>query len=118
MNVSVRSIGLDLSHALHAYARRKLTAILQKHSDKLVQATVRLADENGPRGGEDKRCSVVVQLGGRHVISESVDADPYAAIDAACRRLAHTLRRGLARRHLRRQRKPNIAHELPIPSGC
>jgi ribosome-associated translation inhibitor RaiA len=60
---------------------------------------VRLRDVNGPRGGVDMGCRVVVWLRGRKaVIVDAVDRDLYAAVDLAAAKLREAVRRRLKRR--------------------
>lgn len=55
---------------------------------------VRIADLNGPKGGNDKRCSIVLTPPGLATIRvEEQSPDYYAAIDAA----ASTLKRVVAK---------------------
>lgn len=95
MKIDVRAQGFALTDALNEYADGRLRLALKNAIDDVLQATVRLSDINGPRGGVDKRCSVHVVLKGRpDVVGEDTDADMYAAIDRAMDRVA----RGVERR--------------------
>ena len=71
----------------------------------LTGAMVRLRDVNGPRGGVDKACRVVVRVRGRGtIVAEAASRDLYAAVDAAAEKLGQALRRHLRRRRtLRRE---------------
>jgi hypothetical protein len=66
---------------------------------------VYLGDVNGPRGGADKRCRIVVHLppGGRAVVSGTA-TDPYAAVARTAQRSAHAVKRHLKRKRSFRQR--------------
>ncbi len=61
-------------------ARLRVTRIVPHHAG----VAVRLADDNGPRGGVDKRCVLRVHLAGMRVtvITERA-VDVYAALEAA-----------------------------------
>jgi ribosome-associated translation inhibitor RaiA len=54
---------------------------------------------NGPRGGEDKSCSIEVRLkGAPALLVEDTQSDLYVAVDRAAGRIGRTLDRYLARR--------------------
>ena len=62
-------------------------------------------DVNGPRGGPDKRCRVVVYLpAGRPVVVSRTDQDPVAAAGADAARCRRSIRARLKRRQGRRRR--------------
>lgn len=49
---------------------------------------VSLSDINGPRGGRDKRCGILVRIaGGKGVVIEDTETDLYHAIDRASKRV-------------------------------
>ena len=51
---------------------------------------------NGPRGGNDKRCLIVIIVrGAREVTIDDVQADMYAAIDSAVGRAGQSVARAL-----------------------
>src|SRR5690349_19560107 len=80
-------------------------AALGRLRDSVTAAVVRLRDVNGPRGGIDKACRIVVRLRGRGTsVAEAVDRDLYAAIDAAAAKLGRSVRRHLRRRRTLRRR--------------
>lgn len=79
---------LELSYRL---VRRRLARL----SDGIQRVAVAVSDVNGPKGGRDKRCRVLVQLAGQPaVVADAVRGDVLAALDRALERV----RRGLNRR--------------------
>lgn len=98
MHFDVRSEGFELTGALQHHAQRRLDFALARFRPHLGWVYMRLTDDNGPRGGVDKRCQVRVRLPGlpRVVINELAD-DLYAAIDRAADRAGRTVARRLAR---------------------
>ncbi len=104
MHIDIRGIGLKLSAALAAHADRRLRFALGRHSMRIARVTMRLGDENGPRGGDDKYCRVQVRLREADpVYVEDIGGDLYAIIDrttdSAGRAVARQIERG--RRNLR-----------------
>lgn len=96
----------DTTEALREYARRRLAFAVRRFRHRVRRLTVRLVDENGPRRGEDSRCSITADLvdGGR-VFVESTTAWPFAAITLAAGRLSEVLRRDSGR-HISRRGRP------------
>jgi putative sigma-54 modulation protein len=76
------------SEAIEQHTIDRLTAALDQHEDKLIDILVHLHDLNGPKGGNDQRCQVIVQA--RHlpniVIDERGD-DLYNVISTAADRI-------------------------------
>ncbi len=70
------------------------------------KVAVRVYDLNGPRGGPDKGCLVVAEIGdGRTIVSSEVDADLYRAIPRAFDKLTRGTK--AARRRSRAHRAPS-----------
>ncbi len=99
MQIRLRALGFELTAALQDYVRRRLGSALDRHEDQVRRVEVVLSDENGPRGGMDKRCMVRLVAAGLpavHVLDRQQDL--YAAIDRALGRAAHALARRKGRR--------------------
>jgi ribosomal subunit interface protein len=101
MNVDIRSRGFSLSEPLRAHCERHLAFALSRFSARITRVVLRLADINGPRGGQDKQCSLVVFLGdgGSPIAVESTDADLYAAIARSADRVSQAVARRVQRSH-------------------
>lgn len=98
MNVCVRTIGMDVSEDLHSYATKRVRGMTRFGIHPAAQVSVRIVDENGPKGGIDKTCRICVQGPGLKVLSQARHTDPYAAVDLAWGSLVETIRRGERRR--------------------
>lgn len=108
MTTEVRFHGVRYSAALHAFALRLVDARLRRFTPPVTRVVLRISDLNGPRGGADKRCRIVVLgrgLGTATVQSRSADA--YGAVRACIARAAHVVVRKLAR-----------ARVLPAPASA
>ncbi len=94
MQIGIQSSGFKLTDGLRSYCDRKLRCALGASSGKVRSVLVRLADENGPRGGVDKRCTIRALLHGNPmVIIVQDEADMYVAIDRAVDRVSRTVTR-------------------------
>ena len=98
MNVQIRFRGLDTSEDLLEHANRKVHQQLSRFGRDVTSVVLRISDENGPRGGRDKRCQLSVtgpRIGSLH-LSELHD-DVRAGLDLALGRVGHTIGRSIAR---------------------
>lgn len=99
MRIEVKGRGFDVSLALGSYAERRALFAFGRFSHRIERVSVLLSDTNGPRGGIDKECRLLVRLrpSGTLRVAEQ-DVDMYAAIDRASERMARAVARELARR--------------------
>ena len=105
MLIDTRAMGFALTDAIRRHVETRLAAALGPLSRWVVKATVRLEDVNADRGGDDKRCSIVVALRRNGVeFAEAINADLYAAIAQAAGRVRRSVVR-TAKRHLARDRR-------------
>lgn len=59
-----RVVGVDLEPEERAVIRQRLGAKLSKYQGDIERVSVRVRDDNGPRGGVDKVCQIKVVLRG------------------------------------------------------
>ena len=98
MQIDIQTRGFRLTEGLRTQAERRVRFALGSTSGRVRSVVMRLADENGPRGGVDKRCTIRANLpGGPPVIIEQQEADLYVAIDRAADRAARAVSRRLER---------------------
>ncbi len=71
-------------HALRSVAERRLRFVLRRLAWRIPRVTLRLADTNGPRGGEDKEVQVTLQLPGSRPLPASACRARWAAAVSAC----------------------------------
>ncbi len=84
--VSIRVFGAHLHDRERLYIRRKLGDKLAKAASSIERVSVRITDENGPRGGVDQVCRIKVVIAGLpSVIVERRAATLVVAVDAAIR---------------------------------
>lgn len=98
MKANIVIHGLQASNALRDYITRRLGFAFNRSRHAIGNLIVRLRDENGPRGGIDKSCSVQLSLPGQApVIVSERSSEIERAIDLAVNRAAQVLGRRLAR---------------------
>lgn len=107
MRIDIQSRGFTLTEAMRQHVERRLRFALCAMRQGPKAIAVRLGDENGPRGGVDKVCTIQISFSGAApVIIEEVQADLYAAVDRAADRAGRTVIRRLQRLH--RMRRSNL----------
>lgn len=98
MKIDIKSQGFTLTEALRVQAERRVRFALGAAGGRVRNVVMRLADENGPRGGVDKRCTIRANLpGAPPVVIEHQESDLYVAIDRAADRAARAVSRRLER---------------------
>ena len=104
MQLDIR--GHNLTPAVMDHVERRLRFALSRFGDRIRQIAVRLGGPNGPRGGADKRCRVVVTLRpSGEVVVEDTAPDVSMAIDRGADRAQRAVARAIARaREMRRSR--------------
>jgi putative sigma-54 modulation protein len=94
MEVHVRAPEVSLTTALRAAVLHHVERTLADYGQWVDEVTVRLSDVNGPRGGQDKLCRIVVsQVGTGGLIAQATDTDMYVAIRKAADRAGVMVKR-------------------------
>lgn len=99
----------------HATIQQRIKSHLDRFRDRLASLSFDLSDDNGPKGGVDRRCRLRAELvDGRVLVTAGRHSLVPAAVDQAVRRLARQLRESNARNvSLRRGRvRPVLAEGL------
>lgn len=98
MQITIASRHTDLTQAIREHIHQRLTAALDQHAARVRRVTVRLEDENGPRGGEDQVCRVAVELtNGQTLHHERRGLDLYANISLVADKVKRRVGRQIAR---------------------
>ena len=98
MELEIRRHNIHLSDAMKDHIERRLEFALGQFNSRLGSVAVHVEDVNGPKGGIDKQCRILVTLPGGKVIKvEELDAEVTAAVDRAADRIGHAVRREIDR---------------------
>lgn len=97
MQVEIRSRDFEITEGIHAYAERRLGFALDRFAGHLRRLQVYLGDVNGPKGGPDKLCRLVVVMPSATVVVEEIHPDLYRAIDRTAGRVARKVAREVGR---------------------
>jgi ribosomal subunit interface protein len=99
MDFDIQGIDIQVTEAIDAHVRARLTAALNQHQSHVARVEVKLKDVNGPRGGVDKVCDVVVKISPRGEVRVSKsDSDLYSAVSIAADAAKNAAGRELGKR--------------------
>ena len=102
MQIYIQSHNFPLTRALKGHVERRLGFALSTKNEHIQKVMVRLSDINGPRGGEDKSCRIMVVLPHlKDVVIEDTKANLYSAIDQAADRAGRTVGRRVTRQRVK-----------------
>lgn len=98
MELEIGKHDVHLNDTLRDHIERRLDFALSQFGNFVSRVTVTLADVNGPRGGPDKQCRLLIHLrSGSLVKVEDTDEDMTAAVNRAADRAGHAVARQLER---------------------
>lgn len=104
MNIYLQTQNFELTSAIDAHVRNKLTSKLAFAEKDIRAVDVFLADINGPKGGVDKKVVVCVQLKSRLTVRlEAVHSNLYGAVSVIAGKVKHSVKRTV-HRHGRMQK--------------
>ena len=107
MKLQVNSPDFKLTPALKQRLKRRITFALNRFSDRIRLVKVWLRDINGPKGGIDKVCRILVEGSAGWVVPVEVTRqDAYEAIDFAGERVNRAVTRRVSKHKNRIRRRP------------
>ena len=105
MDVRVRGHHMQVESPLMECVDHHLRCSLSRVADRIRSAEVLIDDINGPRGGVDKRCRILLQIVPTGtVVAYGDDADAPVAAARATERVTRAVIRMLKRRRMLRRR--------------
>lgn len=109
MRINIQARGFELTEGLRQHTERRLQFAIDWAGDDVKTVKVRFSEINGPRGGNDKRCTIQIPIAGQNdVMIEDTEADLYVAIDRAAERAEQTLARKLERTREHKHQRFNV----------
>lgn len=105
MRFSVSGDRVKVTPGLREYIDRRLYFALGRFGPAIDHVTIRVGDVNGPRGGVDKHCQIVVKLraaSGNPIAIDDNDEDLRAAVARASNRAGRTVARAIERKRCKK----------------
>ena len=101
MQVQIRCHGIEVSEELNEQLLRRIHFALGRFASNIRSIGVHLTDTNGPRGGPDKECRVLVNTrSGDPVVIQELNVDIHAAVARAAERAGRAVDRQLSLRRV------------------
>ncbi len=98
MRLHIRGHHVRLTDEIRQHAERRIRFALARFGPRLGRVVLRLADTNGPRGGDDKACLIEAHLHPHGlVLVEDRGPDLFTVIARGADRVGHTVSRLLDR---------------------
>ena len=117
---ALKDSGVIRPQDLPEHIDRRLQFALSRFAGRIGRIVVFLHDHNGPKGGIDKVCRVLVKARECGMImAAGTDSDWFTAVDRATTRIGRSVARQIARRrehHAASRREPGRFRE-PAPGG-
>lgn len=96
MKIQITTKKLTISESHRDRIERRLYFTLSRFARKITSVEMMLRDENGPRGGVDKTCRVIVKLGAANdVVVEGHGEDTLSLVDRTTDRVGRAVSRAL-----------------------
>ena len=103
MKLEIKTPGIGLTAALSQFIGEKVERALSRYKNRISSVLLLLKDNNGPRGGVDKRCLLQITIANASpVVIQEINADAYAAVALATGRAERAVARVFSRRQQRR----------------
>lgn len=103
MRLKIVSRSFRLSEAMHDHLERRAQFALGRFAGAIRNVQVSLLDENGPRGGIDKRCRVMLSpRRGETIVVEGRGQQLEPLVDRTLERAGRTFARAVKRKLWRR----------------
>jgi putative sigma-54 modulation protein len=94
MKIEIKSKNIDLTENLQRHIARQIEFGLGRLSSHIRKVSVRLADINGPRGGVDQQCQLIISMDQLpDVLIEDTASDLTFAVNRAADRASRTVSR-------------------------
>jgi hypothetical protein len=101
MRIQIVCRKLHCEESMTDYIRRRIHFALGRFAPAIQSVQVYLGDENGPRGGQDKRCRVlIVRKRSESIVVEKRGANVHEVVAQSLQRAGHSLARLLGRKRL------------------
>jgi len=106
MQIDIHARNFSLTDAMRNHTKRQLDFALAGRDHHIQRVVIRLSDINGPRGGKDKRCLLLITLVNLPtVVIDHIETDLYFAIDQAVDRASQAVERKIERQQSSRKLK-------------
>ncbi|MFK8010496.1 MAG: HPF/RaiA family ribosome-associated protein [Marinicellaceae bacterium] len=94
MNTYIYMNDLENNSEIRSFINHKVKTTLKRFNYLIKKIEIRITDENGPKGGDDKNCMVYIKTDlFPEIVINGVKPDAYASVSDAVLRAKRTLAR-------------------------
>lgn len=87
MNIDLQARDFELTDSLESQIRQKMKILLDRFDHKIRNTRVVLSDINGPKGGNDKRCTIKIEVHNfKTIVVDEVTDNMYESISRCSQR--------------------------------
>lgn len=98
MNTQIVDRDNCLNATSTSFADRRLLFALSRFDSKIISVVLTVTDTNGPRGGIDKKCQLLIKMGrGQDIVISGTDHDLKTCLSRVADRAGRTVARRLGR---------------------
>lgn len=116
MPIDIQTRGFTLTDSMEQFIQRHVDHMRGRRHENISTFELHLSDINGPRGGADKRCRLLIRpRGAADVIIEDTQPNMYSAIDRAFKRGGQSLSRKLTKQRIQ-SRRPHLNTTKQAPA--
>ncbi len=106
--IDIQVQNFSLTEAMESHVKGKLEPMHHHFGDRILSTHVHLSDVNGPKGGENKKCLIHVELQKLPtVVVEDTEENLYTAIDNSCHSAERAVRKSLERQQTLARKQVN-----------
>ncbi len=114
MNTQIHSNDITLNNTLHKFIQKQAKKSMTVCPDRVERLIVRLKDINGPKGGDDKECSVEIKIANSApIIVTKRSTNIYTSIHQAMKRASRTTLRRIGKINNRDTSLLNSSYLIP-----
>lgn len=107
--IDIQVQDFSLTEAMKAHIKQKLEPMHSNFGDRILSTHVHLSDVNGPKGGENKKCLIHVELQKLPtVVVEDTQGSLYTSIDNSCHSAMRAVRKSLERQQTLARKQTNL----------
>ena len=106
MQIDIHARNFSLTDAMKNHAKDQLEFALAERDHYIQRVVIRLSDINGPRGGKDKRCLLLITFVNLPtIVIDNTETDLYFSVEQAVNRASQAVERRIGRKQSSRKLK-------------
>lgn len=114
MRTEINFRKINRSKEITDYINSRISSAFSRAEDNIESTSLTVSDINGPKGGIDKECTIIIKAAGiKSIVISEQQSKIYAAIDRCISRASQSLMKQLQRR--KKIVKTKITKQILLP---